>query len=250
MISVSIDEHVLVSVPSESTSLNGSVVVREINDSVQWSPSNNGQFSIPEPSGGSSVEQSSIEVGDSLGEFASWDSSSQIGDLLSNSLGSLSGSLFSELVVDLVLGSEKLDGIQVAGVLGENNLGDVEHLRGEDLVSEKVVSEQSGIAVGEVVALVEGDIGPVSELLVEEGVLSVGGVQVLSGVLISSVLSHDVLEDLHGEEVGVSVAWGLEEDSDVDVGQLIISHEHGGWGVVWFFRIVSLSWGVGGGGSE
>lgn len=104
----------LVSVPSQSTSLDGSVVMREVNNSVQWSPSNNGQFSVPEPSGSSSVKQSSVEAGNSLGEFASWNSSSQVGDLLSNSLNSLGGSLLSELVEDLVLGSEKLNSVQVA----------------------------------------------------------------------------------------------------------------------------------------
>lgn len=104
----------------------------------------------------------------SLGEFTSWDSSSQISDLLSNLLDGLSGRLLRKLVEDLVLGSEKFDGVQVAGVLGEDDLGDVEHLWGENLISEEVVSEQSGIAVGSILALVEGDIRPVSELLVEE----------------------------------------------------------------------------------
>lgn len=76
-----------------------------------------------------------------------------------------------------------------------------------------------------ILASVEGDIGPVSKLSVEERVLSIRGVQVLSGILVGSVLSHDTLEDLHSEEIGISIAWSFEEDSDVDVGQLIISHE-------------------------
>lgn len=55
-------------------------------------------------------------------------------------------------------------------------------------------------------------------------VLSGGGVQVSSCEFINSVISKDLLEELKGKEVRVSLRRGIKEYSNVKVGQLIISH--------------------------
>ena len=63
-------------------------------------------------------------------------------------------------------------------------------------------------------------------------VLSGGGVQVSSSEFIHSVVSKNVLEELKGEVIGVSLRRGIEEDSNAKVGQLIISHLNDGRGEV------------------
>jgi hypothetical protein len=53
---------VRVAVPSESRALDISVVVRTGNKTVTGTPSNEGKFLVPEPSGCYSIEEASIKV--------------------------------------------------------------------------------------------------------------------------------------------------------------------------------------------
>lgn len=116
-----------------------------------------------------------------------------------------------------------------------------EHLWSVDFVSEEVVSEESSVGVWKVEAVLDGQIWQVSQEGVEVVVLSVGGVEVLSVVQVGSVVSDHGLEESHGVGVLVGVVWSLEEHSGVDVSELIVSHEHQGWGEEWGFAVWKLN---------
>lgn len=58
-----------------------------------------------------------------------------------------------------------------------------------------------------------------------------------SGELISSVVSDQFSEHVHGEIFGVLVGGGVEEDSDVQIGHFVISHIEGRGGEVGFSRV-------------
>lgn len=88
----------------------------------------------------------------------------------------------------------------------------------------EIGAEEAGVAVGSVEGLVDGDIWQVTEVTVEGVVLSVGEVKMLSGVFVLSVFSQHSLENEEAVVVGVGPSWGFEEDADVDVGHLVVSH--------------------------
>lgn len=117
----------------------------------------------------------------------------------------------------------------------------------------EVVSEETAVAVREVLASLESDIWHLSDFSMDLVVLSVGGVEVGSSEFISSVFTNDFLENPHSNEVGVSEFGGVEENSNVNVRHFIVSHvQHGGseeglfsvgddgasWGFTWDFSEV------------
>lgn len=69
---------VSITIPSQSRSLNISIVVWTCNESVTGTPGYKGNILIPEPSCCNSVQKSSIQVGDSCSYFTSRNSSSKI----------------------------------------------------------------------------------------------------------------------------------------------------------------------------
>lgn len=216
-----------ISVPAESGSSEGSVVERETHHVSSGTPSNDGKFIIEEPVSGDSLEVSSLEVGDSGGDLASGDSSVQVEELVSDGLSDVvSGLVLEELVEEFVSGSVELDLVDVGSVLSEDDLREVEHLEAVDLVSVEIGSEDTSIRVRGVDGLVDGDVGEGSEVVVDQVVLSVGGIEVVASVLVSSVLSEDSLVEEEGVVVGVGPAGGLEEGSDVDVGHFVVSDGH------------------------
>ena len=105
-------------------------------------------------------------------------------------------------------------------------LGSEDHGGTKDLISEQVAAKEASIAVGEVEAFMEGNVGHVTEVRVKRVVLERRVVQVGRGVLVSLVLAKKLDDDSHKSAVRVGVGWGLEEGGDVEVGELIISHEH------------------------
>lgn len=117
-----------------------------------------------------------------------------------------------------------------------------------DFVSVEVGSEEAGVAVGSVEGLVDGDVWEVTEVAVEGVVLSVGEVEVLSGVFVLSVFSQHSLENEEAVVVGVGPSWGLEEDANVDVGHLVVSHGQHGGGEIWLVSV--LDFGSGGAGKS
>jgi hypothetical protein len=80
--------------------------------------------------------------------------------------------------------------IDCGGILGENHLREEEHLIAEDFVTVEVVTEETGIRVREIVSFVKGDVWEATELLVDERVLSVRSVEMLTCVFVSLILAE------------------------------------------------------------
>lgn len=77
-------------------------------------------------------------------------------------------------------------------------------------------------------------------MLVHQVVLAGGVVQVGSGVAVSTVLAHDGLQVVHGEELLVLVGGGVEEHAEVHVNHFVVAHEEGGGGEVRLVHVVLL----------
>lgn len=135
--------------------------------------------------------------------------------------------------------------VQVVGVVREDELRGIEHLVGMDFITVEVASEDTSVGVREVEGLLDGDIGELTQHGVEGVVLSLTVVQVATSVLGFSVFAEDSLVEQEGEVVLMSPAWGLEEDTDVDVGHFIVSHVHKRRSEVGLFAILGsqTSWG-------
>lgn len=132
-------------------------------------PGNQRNFLIPEHSGSGSVQKTSIQSGDSAGDFASGHSASKVGDLSGNAVGNSSGILFAEeFVEELSSGSEDFSLVDGGSVFREQHLREVEHLVAENFVTVEVVTEQTSVRVREIVALVEGHVREVTEFLVNK----------------------------------------------------------------------------------
>ena len=200
-------------------------------NSLNWSPVGEGWLSIVEPLVADVLDVVVINVGNSLGNLGSWESSAKLEHVLTNvvvhGLWGLGG---KELVVEVVSTSDNLDVVEVVRVDGWKANSAVVHLSGEDLITEEVVSEKSSITVWEIVRLSSGDIWEITEESVHGVVLLVAVVEVLS-MLIDSVGSEHVLQEEETVVVLVLDTWSIVEDSDVTVVHLIISDEENGWDV-------------------
>lgn len=86
------------------------------------------------------------------------------------------------------------------------------HLGSVHLVSVDEVTEEGSVGVDEVERLVEDKVREVSEMAVERVVLKMGRVEVLTSVLIASVLSDDSHEVIHSEEVGIVPAGSFKSN--------------------------------------
>lgn len=127
----------------------------------------------------------------------------------------------------MVTSSVDLNLIQIRGELREMTLTEVVHLVGKDLISVEIVTKESAIRIVEIISFLNADIREGSNFSVERVVLSIGSVEVLSSEAIRSEVSDNVLEEVHGEEIGVSPSGSLEEYSNIDVGHFIVSHHEG-----------------------
>lgn len=78
----------------------------------------------------------------------------------------------------------------------------------------------------------------------DQRVLSVSGVQVLTGVLVSLIFTQDSLEEVHGEEIRISPAGSFEEDTNVQVVHFIVSDGHIRGGEVGLFSVSNENGGI------
>jgi len=205
------------------------ILVRSDNgNSLNWSPVGEGWLSIVEPLVADVLDVVVINVGNSLGNLRSWESSAELEHVLTNvvvhGLWGLSG---KELVVEVVSTSNNLDVVQVVRIDGWKAHSAVVHLSSENLVSEEVVSEKTSIRVSEVVGLSSSDIWEVTEEGVHGVVLLVAVIQML-GMLIDSVGTEHVLKEEERVVVLVLHTGGVVEDSNVGVVHLVISHHEEG----------------------
>lgn len=60
----------------------------------------------------------------------------------------------------------------------------------------------------------------------------VGGIEVGGSVQVGTVVAHQLLVELHDQGVLMSIAGGLQEDSGVEIGHLVVPHEDEGRSVV------------------
>lgn len=211
---------------------------------LDGSPVGEGWLGIVEPLVGNILEVIVVNVGNSLGNLGSWDSSSDTQELLTNlSVDSFWGLVGEEIVEEGVSSSVDLNIVQVVGVDGWHVDTAEVHLSGEDLVSEEVVSEKTSVGVGKVVAVGSGDIWEVSEKGMHGVVLLVDIIEVLS-VLVDSVGSEHVLQKEEREVVFMLGRWSIIEDTNVGVVHLIISDHQKTWNINWSLGVDS--WGVGG----
>lgn len=211
---------------------------------LDWSPVSEARLSIVEPLVAELFDVVVINVGNSLGNLASWDSSTEGKHVLTNFLVDgfwrLSG---QELVVEVVSASDDLDVVQVVRVDGWEANTAVVHLSGEDLVTEEVVSENTAVGVSQVVGISSGNIWKGTQESVHRVVLLVDIVEML-GVLVNSVAAEHVLEEQEAVVVLILDAWGIVEDTNVRVDHLIISDEQKSWDVDWLLGV--QSWDIGG----
>ena len=217
------------------------ILVRSNNGhSFDWSPVSERWLSIVEPLVAHILDVVVVNVGNSLGNLRSWESSAELEHVLTNvvvhGLWGLSG---KELVVEVVSTSNNLDVVQVVRIDGWKAHSAVVHLSSEDLITEEVVSEKSSITVSEIVRLSSSDIWEITEEGVHGVVLLVAVVEVLS-MLVDSVGSEHVLQEEETIVILVLDTWSIVEDSDVTVVHLIISDEENGWDVDSLFGV--LGW--------
>jgi hypothetical protein len=141
----------------------------------------------------------------------------------------MAGLKLQKFIISSVFGSEHFDGVNVWGVFGEDHLREEEHLVGEDFIAVEVAAEEAGVAVGQILAFVEGDVGHLAELGMQLIVLSISGVEVGSSIFVRSIFSQNSLKQFHGKIIRMSDCGGFEEDTNVNIGHFIITHvEH--WG--------------------
>lgn len=103
-------------------------------------------------------------------------------------------------------------------------MSDIEHVFSKNFVSVDVATEESAIAVRKIFGFVQSDVRELSNFGMQAIVLFIRVIQVSISVLVNSVFSEDVLEQLHSKEVRVGPFGGIKEDTDVQVMHFVVSH--------------------------
>jgi len=205
-----------------------------------WSPVGPGWLGIVEPLVSKLLNMICVDVRDSSGDLSSWKSSSKLEHVLSNLLVDFFWSFSSEkLVVHGVSSSDDLNIVKIMGPGGWEADTAIVHLSGEDFISEEVVTEETTVRVGHVVGISSGNVWQVTEKSVHGVVLFVDIIEMFS-VLINSVSTEHVLHEGESEEILVSDAWSIIEDTNVRVDHLIISDHEKSWDVDWSLGV--LGW--------
>lgn len=200
-------------------------------------------LSIVEPLIAQVLEVVGVVVGHAGGDLRAGQTAAEgqhlLADLVVNFIGGLE---LHQGVVEGVAATDNLDIVHVVGVDGGEADAAVVHLASENLISEEVVAEKTGVGVGVVFGVSHGHIDEVTEHGVHRVVLLLHVVQVL-GVLVNSERSEHVLQQQERVVVGVLDAGGIVEHADVGVVHLIVTDEQHAGGVD-----VLLAVGLGGGG--
>lgn len=182
---------------------------------LDWSPVGEGWLGIVEVLVGDTLDVVVVDGSNSLGNLASWNSSSNVHDLVSNFVvDSLIGLVDEQVVKEGGSSSDDFDVVEVMGINGwQVNTAEV-HLSGEDLVTVEVVSENTSIRVGKVMAVSSGNIWEHTKKGMHGVVLLLAVIEMLS-IFIDSIGSEKVLEKTEGVVVFISGRWSIIEDTDV-----------------------------------
>jgi len=118
----------------------------DLRNLLDWSPVSERWLSIIEPFVAKLLDVIVINVGNSLGDLTSWESSAELDHLFTDfgvdGLWALGG---QKLVVEVVSASDALDIVEVVRVDGWEANTAVVHLSGENFVSEEVVTEETSV---------------------------------------------------------------------------------------------------------
>ena len=192
---------------------------------LNGSPVGESGLSIVEPGVAQVLHVVVVDVGDTLGNLGSVESAAEGKDLATDVLVNVGVVLLAlEGLEQVGAATDNLNVVQEVRVDGGQADTAVVHLTGEDFVTEEVVSEETGVRVGEVVAVSSGDINELTEESVHGVVLLLDVVKVLS-VLVDSVGAEHVLEEQESVVVFVLDGGSIVEDTDVRVDHLIITDE-------------------------
>lgn len=192
------------SVGNSGHGVNLEIFVRSVNsNSLDGTPVGESGLTIVEPFVSESLHVVGIEVGNSLGNLRSGDSTSGLDHLLSDlGVDFVMRLEVHHLVVEVVSATDDLNIIHEVSVDGGEAHTTVVHLTGEDFVTHVVGSEHTAVRVGEEVGVGDSDINEVGEEGMLGVVLLLSVIEVL-GVLVNSVRSKDVLEESEGVVVFV-----------------------------------------------
>lgn len=185
-----------------------------------------------------------VHVRNSLGDFSTGHSASEHEHLLTNLLvDSFVGLSAHKTVPEAVSTTDNFDFVdKLTPGDWDVNTSEV-HVSGEDFISINVVTPKTAVRVGFVFTVLNSDINKISEHDMHTVVLLHWGVTVLS-VLVNSIASDHVLHKEEGVVVWVLSAWGIEEDTNICVDHLIISHHEEGWNIDTLFSSFSVSDGL------
>lgn len=143
-----------------------------------------------------------VETGNSLSGFRSWEDSVEMEDLISDLVSGISGGiLLQHFVIQVVLSSNDFDLVKVKSIVRSDKLAEEEHLESVDFISVEIGVEKTGVRVGSVKGLLDGQIWELTQIAVHGVILSIGVVQVSSGIFVLSIFSQNSLEQLEGEKV-------------------------------------------------
>jgi hypothetical protein len=171
------------------------VLVRtDMGNCFNWTPVSEGWLSIIEPLVTQLLKVISIDMGNSLGNLSSSESSVEKQHVLTDlTVDTSKGLVAHELVVKMVSASVNLDIVEEMRVHGWKADTAVVHLSSEDLVTKEVVSEDTSIRVSHIVAVSSSNIWEITEEGMHGIVLLVAVIKML-GMLINSEFSEHVFE--------------------------------------------------------
>ena len=180
-----------------------------------WSPVRERWLGIVEPLVAQVLHVVVIDVGHSLGDFTARQSSTELEhigtDLCVNGLRSFG---VQQGVVKMISATNDFNVIDVVAIDGWQADTTVVHLSCENLISKEVVAEDTAIRVSEIVRVCPCDIWKITEHGMHGIVLLVYIVK-MSGILIDSVLTKQVLKEQEGVVVWMFDAWCIIENTNI-----------------------------------
>lgn len=128
------------------------LVGADVGHILDWAPVGEGWLRIVEPLVAQLLDVVVVNVGNSLGNLASWESSAQEEHVFANIIGNCSWRLgIQQLVVEVISSSDDLDIVEIVRVDSWEADSAVVHLSGEYLISEEVVSKETTVRICEIV---------------------------------------------------------------------------------------------------
>ncbi len=194
-------------------------------DSFNRSPIGDGRLSVIEPLVAHVFDLVVVKVSYAFGDLAPRDSASSREHLVADlSHDFMSVFLLEKGVVKSVAATENFNIIKVMAVDGRQAHTAVVHLSHKDFVSEEVVTENTAVAVREVMGIGSGNIDELAKQNVHGVVLLLDIIEML-GVLIDPVRAEHVLQEKEAIVVLVLDGGSVVEDTNVGIDHLIVAGE-------------------------